>query len=203
VAGGLTARQLRLLLDEHGSFEAAIEARPDLADQLRAARALSDQATCLAEQLREATGQLRAATEIREPEAIDPGGARVLEVELLAEIADKLNQHGSERRRSRFGRPPEELPLKGVERAEKLLGERRRITKGGVQPPPRLTYEAIARSAGLVTPAGRPNRDRIKQFEELVELGWPLRKSHPDFPARPGFVRLPTPREAALLLRSR
>jgi hypothetical protein len=35
MAGGLSPNQLRALLQEHGSWEAAIEARPDLADQLR------------------------------------------------------------------------------------------------------------------------------------------------------------------------
>jgi hypothetical protein len=38
MADGLTARQLRELLDEHGTLDAAAAARPDLADDLRDAR---------------------------------------------------------------------------------------------------------------------------------------------------------------------
>jgi hypothetical protein len=202
VAEGLTFGQLRLLLADHeGDYEAAIEARPDLADQLRAHRALSEQATGLAEQLREMAGRLRAFTETREPEAIDLSTTRALEVELLAEIADSLDR--PERRRRQFGRPLEELPLKRVTRAESLLRERRKLTRTGASIPRRLTYEAIASSAGLKTRQGNPARDRAKQLEELLALGWSLRESHPDFPARKGFVRLPTPREAALLLRLR
>jgi hypothetical protein len=100
VAGGLTARQLGQLLTEHGSWEAAIEARPDLADQLRAARAVSDQAARLAEQLRETAGQFRAVTEIREPEAIELESPRALELRLLGEIANKRDQPADEERPS-------------------------------------------------------------------------------------------------------
>jgi hypothetical protein len=48
-ARGLTSRQVRELLDEHGSYDAAIEARPELADELRAAQGTGKQ---LAEQFR-------------------------------------------------------------------------------------------------------------------------------------------------------
>jgi hypothetical protein len=42
VSGGLSFRQLGALLKEHGSYAAAIEARPDLADELRAAEQNSE-----------------------------------------------------------------------------------------------------------------------------------------------------------------
>lgn len=50
MAGGLTARQIGQLLKEHGSYHAAIEARPELADDLSAAERLNEQ---LGKQFRE------------------------------------------------------------------------------------------------------------------------------------------------------
>jgi hypothetical protein len=41
--GGLTTRQISALLKEHGSYDAAIKARPDLADDLRAVQRLAEQ----------------------------------------------------------------------------------------------------------------------------------------------------------------
>jgi hypothetical protein len=40
--GGLTTRQISALLKEHGSYDAAIKARPDLADDLRAVQQLAE-----------------------------------------------------------------------------------------------------------------------------------------------------------------
>jgi hypothetical protein len=42
VAGGLTLRQLTELLKEHGSYDAAIEAHPEVADELRSAQRHTD-----------------------------------------------------------------------------------------------------------------------------------------------------------------
>ena len=136
MAGGLTARQFGQLLTEHGSYAAAIEARPDLADQLRAAQRLADQAVSLAEKLGQGAESFRAVTEHREPEALEP--LQGLELSLLREIADTLDrQMGATKRGPRSGRPPVELPLEAVEAAEKLLGERKRLTDSGKAVPPR------------------------------------------------------------------
>jgi hypothetical protein len=43
MAGGLSARQVSVLLKKHGSYDAAIEACPDLTDDLRAAQRWSEQ----------------------------------------------------------------------------------------------------------------------------------------------------------------
>jgi hypothetical protein len=43
MAGGLTVRQISELLKEHGSYDAAITARPELADNLRAVQRLAEQ----------------------------------------------------------------------------------------------------------------------------------------------------------------
>jgi hypothetical protein len=52
VAGGLTIRQVKQLLEEHGSYDAAIDARPDLADDLRSVRKAGER---LVEQFRPVT----------------------------------------------------------------------------------------------------------------------------------------------------
>ena len=48
-----------------------------------------------------------------------------------------------------------------------------------------LSCDAIAREVGLP-------RDRVRQIQALRDAGWDPRESHPDFPAKPGFVHLPT-----------
>lgn len=101
------------------------------------------------------------------------------------------------------GRPLIPLELAKVEFVGKRLTERRKIKqRTGGSVPSELTYEAIAKDAGWLGTNGRPNRERVKQIEALIDLDWPLRKSHPDFPAEQGFVRLPTPHQAARLLHS-
>jgi hypothetical protein len=99
------------------------------------------------------------------------------------------------------GRPLEELKIDDVEKAETRLKARLKIKRGRMPKP--LTYEAIAIHAGLVGPTGRPNRERVEQFEELIRLGWDLRQTQPGFSAREGYVRLPTPRTAAQIRRLR
>jgi hypothetical protein len=103
-----------------------------------------------------------------------------------------------------IGRPPKSLKITSVEKAVKRLKARMKVTRPGDRARNKsLTYEAIAAYAS----AGGGNkfkvsRDRVKEIEQLMGLGWDLRKSHPDFPAETGEVRLPTPRQAARLLRS-
>jgi hypothetical protein len=110
-----------------------------------------------------------------------------------AEHADDQPNPGTNEHARRTGRPLGALELERVLAAERELGKRAALP----DPKPRpYTYEAIADRVKL-------NRDRVREIEELVKLGWPLRESHPDFPADDGFVRLPTPEEAARLLHSR
>ena len=94
------------------------------------------------------------------------------------------------------GRPLEELRTADVEKAEARLKQRMKVVPRSGRGKGPLTYTAIAAHAKL-------NRDRVKEIEQLMELGWPLRESHPDFSAKRGYVKLPTPREAARLLRLR
>jgi hypothetical protein len=102
------------------------------------------------------------------------------------------------------GRPLGELEIAAVEKTEARLKARRKTTRRGERAKDKsLTYEAIAMHAGFVNEDGRPNRDVVAKIEELIELGWDLRKSPPGFSAKPGCVKLPSPREAARLLRSR
>jgi hypothetical protein len=113
----------------------------------------------------------------------------------LIENVESLHaeQVGADNRRT-IGRPPAEVPLRNVLKAEEKLKQRARLAA-----PPRtgpLTYSAIAKQVGL-------NRHRVREIEELMKIGWPLSESHPDFPADEGFVKLPTPRQAARLGRLR
>jgi hypothetical protein len=99
-----------------------------------------------------------------------------------------------------IGRPFEPLVLADVLDASDALRKRAARPKSPRSGP--LTYKAIARRTHL-------NRDRLKELEELMQLGWPLsrshpdprlRKSRPDFPAETELVWLPRPREARRLL---
>ena len=100
----------------------------------------------------------------------------------LHRLCTRLHSCGCRRRRA--GRPAvrwSSLRSRMSRSPEKWLRERRKITRTGVSAPSTLTYEAIAMKAGFLGETGRPNRDRVKQIEALMGLGWPLRKSHPDF----------------------
>jgi hypothetical protein len=121
------------------------------------------------------------------------GGTPVLECPRWERLPRLEDEEVSERG---MGAPPKPLPIESVEKAAVRLREREKVVGAGERASGSLTYEAIAAYANL------PNRDRVVQIEELISLGWDLRKSHPDFSAEPGFVRLPTP-EAARQLRLR
>lgn len=97
-----------------------------------------------------------------------------------------------DRRSSRRHRPPNALSAKTVRRCEDELAKRRNAGNPTTGP---LTLKAIAQRLGWPRP-------RVKQAEELVEVGWPLLRTHPDFSTPDAFVRWPTPREAAQILRS-
>ena len=78
-----------------------------------------------------------------------------------------------------MGRPPGELSIASVERAEARLLERREVTSVGGRGKGKHSYEAIATYAGLT-------RDRVVEIEQLMVVGWPLRESQPDFPRSRG-----------------
>jgi hypothetical protein len=96
-----------------------------------------------------------------------------------------------ERSKARRHRPPDQLEAKVVRRCEAALKKRAKAGKPRTGP---LTLDAIATRVQLP-------RARVTQAEQLLELGWPLLRTHPDFSADEGYVRWPSPREAALLLR--
>jgi hypothetical protein len=171
---GLTPRQLRELRAEYGSLAAAATARPDLAKQLQAVQEAGDQMDAVVRALHENQPPLLAT--VPEPE-------RILAPREIGKSDSRM-----------IGRPPHPLPQSKVLKAEKRLKKRVALSAKPRSGP--LTHMAIAAHAGLT-------RDRVDQFEQLLRMGWSLRESHPDFPAAAGFVRLPTPHEAARLLGSR
>jgi hypothetical protein len=70
-AGGLSARQISRLLKEHGSHDAAIEARPELADDLRRAQRHSEQ---LGKQFKGLADAAARASENLRVSALRPAG---------------------------------------------------------------------------------------------------------------------------------
>jgi hypothetical protein len=79
---------------------------------------------------------------------------------------------------------------------QKRRGEQRRLGRDRLPASLKLSYEAIAGVANL-------SRDRVKQIEGLIAEGWDPRESHPQFPARSGYVNLPTIAELKRLRRYR
>jgi hypothetical protein len=130
-ARGLTFRQVRELLDEHGSLESAIEARPDLADQLRGVQRIAQK-----------VGE-QAAVIARMTESIRPALMRVPEPKPLL-IADPVERQATafERALARHARrqmkevdssgereyTTQEIPTAMFVKAIRLLGEDEPIT---------------------------------------------------------------------------
>ena len=117
------------------------------------------------------------------------------EVELVLAVIEQ--REARQRRRAetlpkRRHRPPDEVPEDTVRGCVEELHKRERAGRPKSGP---LTLGAIAERVKLP-------RTRVKQFEELVEVGWSPLRTHPHFVAAPGYVRLPQPSEAASLLRS-
>jgi hypothetical protein len=70
------------------------------------------------------------------------------------------------------------------------------LTQRATRPKDReFTQEAIAARLGL-------DRSRVQQAEALELAGWDLLRTHPEFSAEEGFVRWPSPAEAARILAS-
>jgi hypothetical protein len=71
MADGLSANQLRELLKEHGSYEAAIEARPDLADQLRGMQRMAETIAGQVQAIKRMTESIRPALmQVPEPKPL-------------------------------------------------------------------------------------------------------------------------------------
>jgi hypothetical protein len=93
-------------------------------------------------------------------------------------------------------RPPNALPPEKVEELEPMLLERIAALDSKQKAPPHLTHEAIAIAVGEPF-----NRQRVPQGEQLLRVGWPMSRSHPDF-STTDAVRWPNPRDAASILAS-
>jgi hypothetical protein len=101
VARDLTAGQLRALIAEYGTPEALAQARPELADTLRA---VQDASKRLAADLAQANESLRSALPaLPDPEPIEPYVPEARQVELLEEIA--AAQRGDAAPTRKGGRP--------------------------------------------------------------------------------------------------
>ena len=103
----------------------------------------------------------------------------------------------SRRPHARRQRPPDLLSVETVRKCAVELGARQRQGKPHAGP---WTLQGIAQRLKVEDPSW--NRARVTQAERLLELGWPLLRSHPDFSADKGHVRWPSVSEAARLLRS-
>jgi hypothetical protein len=95
----------------------------------------------------------------------------------------------------RRDREPDGLPIEAVSRCEMLLRKRSVYLAEGRRAPHELTLEQIGGD-----PAVGFNRERVRHAEQLLRLGWPLQKRHPDFSAKDGFVKLPSVEKAAKAL---
>jgi hypothetical protein len=87
-------------------------------------------------------------------------------------------------------RQPDPLETEAVKECEAKLRERAAARAGGGRVPHELTLEQIGLSVGF-------DRERVRHAEQLMKLGWPLQKRHPDFSAEDGYVRLPNVDKAA------
>jgi hypothetical protein len=87
-------------------------------------------------------------------------------------------------------RPPEQIPKVTVQKLMLELEKRRTRPHD-----PELTQEKIGERLKL-------HRSRVQQAEALRRAGWDLLRSHPEFSADAGFVRWPSPVDAARLLES-
>lgn len=92
-------------------------------------------------------------------------------------------------------REPGPVPISAVSACESLLRQRSAVKRRGERPPHELTLEGIGQSEDVGF-----NRERVRQIELLLRLGWPLQKRHPDFSASDGYVRLPSVDKAAAAL---
>lgn len=87
-------------------------------------------------------------------------------------------------------RPPDPISTKDVKQLMWELDQRKARPDDS-----ELTQEKIAGRVGL-------DDTRVQQAEALQRLGWPLLRTHPDFPVDEGFVRWPGVEKAAQLLAS-
>ena len=90
-------------------------------------------------------------------------------------------------------REPDRLEVQTVTACEAKLRERAAVLTAGERAPHELTLEGIGEAVGL-------NRERVRHIEQLLRLGWPLQKRHPEVSAEDGYVRLPSVDKAAAAL---
>jgi hypothetical protein len=88
------------------------------------------------------------------------------------------------------GQPPDPIPLEIVRALDPLLRERLAAGKPHRGP---LTQTRIAERVGL------PDW-RVAQAQVLIEIGWELQRTHPEFSGVPGAVRWPTIEKAVEIL---
>lgn len=98
---GLSARELRELIAEYGSLEAARHARPEIADFIK----IGEQLARTFQQFNESIKSAVPLHAVREPELVDLYEREVSEIALLADIRDELAARRPDAAPTRQGRP--------------------------------------------------------------------------------------------------
>jgi hypothetical protein len=93
------------------------------------------------------------------------------------------------RQAARRHRAPDQLP---AEKVKALAGELAKRQREGSPHRGPLTLTQISNRVGL-------DRHRVDQGAQLLDMGWGLLDSDPDFPPDPGYVRWPTIEKARRL----
>jgi hypothetical protein len=179
VASRLTVGQVRQLLAEHGSWEAAIEARPDLASQLRAFQLAADRASEVGRQLHEAAAstadQLRAFPSQTKPEGIDPEALAEYEIERQA----MAHERALRRVRDAKGDPGRPVATMSAATFLTILDLGLRRAKSDAEKP---SLQAISNRTGVprqrVTPIAdwvATNPSRAQHYLDLSEIPPPFR----------------------------
>jgi hypothetical protein len=135
MADGLSANQLRELVDEHGSLEAAIEARPDLAVQLRGVQQLAEKFGKTAAAAARMSKNIRPAAlmRVREPKPLlveNKVETQAAAFELALARHDQAQMRKAKAKKRKHGPDPHPIPraavakvLAGLEGGTKKLTE--------------------------------------------------------------------------------
>jgi hypothetical protein len=179
MAGGLTPRQLRELRDEHGSLEAAIEARPDVADEIRAVQRFSDQARRTGENIQRAFEALRPQL-MAVPESrprIDAAAIAEYQIEMRAQAHERALRRVNSTKGDP-GRPDKTMSSKTLLKILELSLKRAR--SGTEEPSLRAIANRTERDAELdyvprqrVTPIAdwvAANQSRAERYLERSEI---------------------------------
>jgi hypothetical protein len=170
VAGGLSPNQLRTLRDEYGSLAAAIEARPDLADQLRGVQRMAEKFGRQAEALKRMTESIPPAL-TRAPEL------KTIDVEAMTEHQIEMRATAYERALARHARSEARKRVERTERSQlsdkqKLLHKHypnAKLAKVLALLEQREKVSAIAEETGL----NRQDVDKIKVWREMARSTTP------------------------------